>query len=103
MIEKAHKKKKKYGGKIRKHKSLPVGDTEFAPIAANVTRFCMFTEFTTENNESIIKKKKKNTNYTSGWVTELFKPSNVSNFKKFKQFEDREKIKFEHKQFEFNI
>lgn len=63
MIEKAHKKKKKYGGKIRKHKSLPVGDTEFAPIAANVTRFCMFTEFTTENNESIIKKKKKHQLY----------------------------------------
>lgn len=29
---------------------LPVGETEFAPIAANVTRFCMFTEFTTEKS-----------------------------------------------------
>jgi hypothetical protein len=30
---------------------LPVGETEFAPIAANVTRFCMFTEFTTEKHK----------------------------------------------------
>lgn len=30
---------------------LPVGETEFAPIAANVTRFCIFTEFTTEKHK----------------------------------------------------
>lgn len=35
------------------HSRLPVGETEFAPIAANVTRFCMFTEFTTEKNKTI--------------------------------------------------
>lgn len=36
---------------------IPVGETELAPIAANVTRFCMFTELTT------IEKQKKKTIY----------------------------------------
>lgn len=37
---------------------LPVGETEFAPIAANVTRFCMFTELTTEKHTNILTKKR---------------------------------------------
>lgn len=50
VIEKAQK-VSKFIVSINKNKlCLPVGETEFAPIAANVTRFCIFTEFTTENN-----------------------------------------------------